>query len=191
MRDENQQRKPWLGSTDRSFVLNATTLWRDFRFLEIFIPPLVFKSTSRNRAFCSCRLGLDQVAPAGSAFLTGHQDFVHARFFLKLRFLDLPPPCSLSCGKCAMTWCISYTCIACSFSTGTKVPRTDEGGRAEGVREALYRVPPAKGYHQQSGLKCNGLRPSPQGWATVGCMVSQQICRGYAELGITTIIPSP
>ena len=25
----------------------------------------------------------------------------------------------------------------------------------------LYRVPPAKGYHQQSGLKCTGLRPSP------------------------------
>ena len=22
----------------------------------------------------------------------------------------------------------------------------------------LYRVPPAKGYHQQSGLKCTGLR---------------------------------
>ena len=26
----------------------------------------------------------------------------------------------LSCGKCAMTWCISYTCITCSFSTGTR-----------------------------------------------------------------------
>ena len=25
----------------------------------------------------------------------------------------------------------------------------------------LYRVPPAKGYHQQSGLKRTGLRPSP------------------------------
>jgi len=159
MRDENQQRKPWLGSTDRSFVLNATTLWRDFRFLEIFIPPLVFKSTSRNRAFCSCRLGLDQVAPAGSAFLTGHQDFVHARFFLKLRFLDLPPPCSLSCGKCAMTWCIYfYTCITCSFSTGTTmcpVPMKEIGRKGSAK---LYRVPPAKGYHQQSGLKCTGLR---------------------------------
>ena len=44
---------------------------------------------------------------------------------------------SLSTGKCAMTWCISYTCITCSFSTGTRMPRTDEGDRTEGGREAL------------------------------------------------------
>ena len=43
MRDENQERKPWFGSTDRSFVLNTIIVWRDFRFLEIFfIPFLVF-----------------------------------------------------------------------------------------------------------------------------------------------------
>jgi hypothetical protein len=58
---------------------------------------------------------------------------------------------------CAMTWCISHTCITCSFLTGTKVPCTDGGDRTEGVREAL----PGStgwGYHQQSGLKCTGLR---------------------------------
>ena len=58
----------------------------------------------------------------------------------------------LSSRKCAMTWCISYTCITCSFSTGTRAPCTDEEIGQKGSAK-LCRVPPAKGYHQQSGLK--------------------------------------
>ena len=50
---------------------------------------------------------------------------------------------------------------------------------------------PLAGLHEQSGLKCTGLWPSPQGRATGGCMASQRICHGYPELGITMIIPSP
>ena len=45
-------------------------------------------------------------------------------------------PEEISMDLCAMTWCISHTCITCSFSTGTRVPCTDEGDRTEGVREA-------------------------------------------------------
>jgi hypothetical protein len=46
-------------------------------------------------------------------------------------------------GKCAMTWCISYICIACSFSTGTTMcpAPTKEVGRKGSVK--FGRVPPA------------------------------------------------
>jgi len=61
--------------------------------------------------------------------------------------------------KCAMTvvHCF-YRCIACSFSTGTTmcpVPAKEVGQKGSAK---LHRVPTAKGYHQQSGLNCTGLR---------------------------------
>ena len=56
-----------------------------------------------------------------------------------------------------MTWCISHTCIACSFLTGTTmcpVPMRRSGRRGPRSSVGFHR----RGYHQQSGLNCTGLR---------------------------------
>ena len=54
-----------------------------------------------------------------------------------------PPLLNISIPKCAMTWCLSYRCITCSFSTGTimcPAPMKEIGQKGT---VKLCRVPPA------------------------------------------------
>ena len=71
------------------------------------------------------------------------------------------PIVSLSTRKCAMN-VVRFFCSALHARSrpAQNVSCTDGGDRTEGGREAL---PGSNGwgYHQQSGLKCTGLRPSP------------------------------
>ena len=95
-------------------------------------------------------------------------------------FCSTVPMGSVTIGKCAMTWCIYfYTCIACSFSTGTtmcpvstkevgqkgsaKLGRVPPVGLSLAERTEMYRteaITSGSGYHRMYGETTN-LRRKP------------------------------